>query len=157
SYMAVLRLAGIVDGRGRWIAGDTQLVQTGDISDRGPDTRRIIEHLGRLVRDARRRGGRVHALLGNHEAMNVRGELRYVSGDEYAAFVDRRSAALRDRYYRAWLEALAAADPDRAAALPADHLQAWNEAHPLGWVEHRQAWDSRWNPDGELFRWAMGT
>ena len=35
NYIAVLQLAGIVDGRGRWIAGDTHLVQTGDIADRG--------------------------------------------------------------------------------------------------------------------------
>lgn len=157
NYLAVLQLAGIVDGRGRWIAGDTHLVQAGDIADRGPDTRRIIGHMQRLAREARRQGGRVHNLLGNHEAMNVRGDLRYVSEGEFAAFADRRSPALRDRYYRAWLETLAKADPEGTAALPADHRQAWDLEHPLGWVEHRLAWDPRWDPDGELFRWALGT
>jgi len=157
NYLAVLQLAGIVDGRGRWIAGDTHLVQAGDIADRGPDTRRIIGHMQRLAREARRQGGRVHNLLGNHEAMNVRGDLRYVSEGEFAAFANRRSPALRDRYYRAWLETLAKADPEGTAALPADHRQAWDLEHPLGWVEHRLAWDPRWDPDGELFRWALGT
>src|SRR5690606_27007665 len=60
-------------------------------------------------------------------------------------------------YYRAWLETLAKADPEGTAALPADHRQAWDLEHPLGWVEHRLAWDPRWDPDGELFRWALGT
>lgn len=103
-YLAVLQAAGVVDRRGRWIAGDTHLVQTGDIPDRGPDTRRIIAHMAALARQARKRGGRVHNLLGNHEAMNVYGDLRYVDPGEYRAFADQRSAALRDRYYEASME-----------------------------------------------------
>lgn len=154
-YIAVLEAAGVVNERGRWIAGDTHLVQTGDIADRGPDTRRIIDHLRQLARQARRRGGAVHHLIGNHEAMNVYGDLRYVSEGEFAAFADRGSAALRDRYYRAAIEALAASDPEAAAALPPDHRQQWDLAHPPGWVEHRFAWDPRLDPEGELFQWTM--
>lgn len=155
NYMAALRLAGIVDRDGRWSAGAAHLVQTGDIADRGPDSRRIISHMKRLRRDARRQGGRVHHLLGNHEAMNVLGDLRYVSDGEYRAFVDRHSRALRERYYRAWLEALETGDPAAAGALAPDHRETWEREHPLGWVEHRLAWDPRWDPSGELFRWAM--
>lgn len=154
-YIAILRGAGIVDGRDRWIAGETHLVQTGDIPDRGPDTRRIIDHLRQLERQARRRGGAVHHLVGNHEAMNVLGDLRYVSEGEFAAFAGRGSAALRDRYYRAAVEALAASDPEAAAALPPDHRQQWDLAHPPGWVEHRFAWDPRLDPQGELFQWTL--
>ena len=33
---------------GRWSAGDTHFVQTGDIPDRGPDTRRIMDHLEKV-------------------------------------------------------------------------------------------------------------
>jgi hypothetical protein len=155
SYLAVLQAAGIVDRRGRWIAGDTHLVQTGDIPDRGSDTRRIIAHMAGLARQARKHGGRVHNLLGNHEAMNVYGDLRYVSDGEYGAFAGKRSAALRDRYFKASMEALAGKDPERFAALPADYRTQWDRQHPLGWVEHRFAWDPRWDPEGELFLWAM--
>jgi len=156
-YLAVLQAAGVVDRRGRWIAGDTHLVQTGDIPDRGPDTRRIIAHMAALARQARKRGGRVHNLLGNHEAMNVYGDLRYVDPGEYRAFADQRSAALRDRYYEASMDALAESDPARHAALPADFREQWDREHPLGWVEHRSAWDPRWDPEGELYRWTLRT
>jgi hypothetical protein len=155
SYIAVLRAAGIVDARGRWRAGETHLVQTGDIPDRGPDTRRIIAHLARLASEAERRGGRVHALIGNHEAMNVYGDLRYVHPGEFAAFAGKRSGAVRDRYFEQWLRALERGDPARHAALPADFRAQWDLAHPLGWVEHRRAWDPNVDPKGELSRWVL--
>lgn len=58
----------MVDAHGRWIAGQTHLVQVGDIPDRGPDTRRTIAYMQQLARQARKHGGRVHNLMGNHEA-----------------------------------------------------------------------------------------
>ncbi|MES2859713.1 MAG: metallophosphoesterase [Pseudomonadota bacterium] len=154
-YLAVLQSAGLVNTRGRWIGGDTHLVQTGDIPDRGPDTRRIIGHMAQLAREARRHGGRVHNLLGNHEAMNVYGDLRYTTAGEYRAFAGRGSAALRDSYFAAMMEALAASDPERHAVLPEDYRERWDREHPLGWVEHRLAWDPRLDDKGELFQWAM--
>jgi hypothetical protein len=155
NYLAALRAAGIVDAKGRWSAGATHLVQTGDIPDRGPDTRRIIEHMGKLAKDAAKKGGRVHNLMGNHEAMNVHGDLRYVVAGEYAAFADARSAARRDRYYAALMDKMRKDDPAAHAALPADHREAWNKDHPLGWLEHRAAWDPRWNPSGAMYLWTL--
>lgn len=157
NYLATLRAAGLVDQRGRWTGGATHLVQTGDIADRGPDTRRIIAHLARLAREARRRGGRVHALLGNHEAMNVLGDLRYVDPGEYAAFVDSRSLQRRARWFEAAMSRLARDDPQAHAALPPDFRAQWERDHPPGWVEHRLAWDPRLDPEGELFQWTVGT
>lgn len=157
AYREVLRLAGITNRRGRWAAGEAHLVQTGDIADRGPDTLRIIRHLDGLARQARRAGGRVHHLIGNHEAMNVYGDLRYVSPGEFRAFVNHDSARVRDRYFAALMEHMRETEPDRHAALPDDYREQWNRDHPLGWVEHRLAWDPRWNPDGELFQWVMAS
>lgn len=151
-YLAALRGAGIVDAKGRWIAGATHLVQTGDIPDRGPDTRRIIEHMAGLARQAAKKGGRVHNLMGNHEAMNVRGDLRYVVPGDFAAYADARSPARRDRYYAAVLDRM---EPAQRAALPADHRATWDAEHPLGWVEHRAAWDPRWNANGAMVAWAL--
>ncbi|HWS25117.1 MAG TPA: metallophosphoesterase [Xanthomonadales bacterium] len=157
SYLGVLQSAGVVDARGRWMAGETHLVQTGDIPDRGPDTRRIIAHMAGLAKEAAQRGGRVHNLMGNHEAMNVYGDLRYAVAGEFQAYADARSAARRDRYFSAAMKELKARDPLGHAALPADYREQWDSEHPPGWVEHRSAWDPRWNPKGEMFRWAMQT
>ncbi|MDT8448828.1 MAG: metallophosphoesterase [Wenzhouxiangellaceae bacterium] len=157
NYMAVLRAAGLVDERGRWSGGEAHLVQTGDIPDRGPDTKKIIEHMVRLARQADRRGGRVHNLMGNHEAMNVYGDLRYVTPDEFEAFATSRSERLRDRYFEMFMANLEERDPERFESLPDDFRQQWEAAHPPGWVEHRQAWNPRWNADGEMFEWVMAT
>jgi hypothetical protein len=155
NYLATLRAAGVVDHKGKWAGGATHLVQTGDVPDRGPDTVKIIEHITRLDKQARRKGGRVHSLIGNHEAMNVYGDLRYVSEGEYEAFVSRGSGALRDRYFELYLARIEAQDPERYAALPADFRDKWNMEHPLGWLEHRQAWDPAWNPDGQYAKWVL--
>ncbi|MGE4071881.1 MAG: metallophosphoesterase [Lysobacterales bacterium] len=157
SYLSALQAAGVVDKRGRWIAGETHLVQTGDIPDRGPDTRRIIAHMAGLAKQATRKGGRVHNLMGNHEAMNVYGDLRYLHVGEFEAFADSRSAELRQHYFDALMKDLESRDPQRHAELPADFRGQWERDHPLGWVEHRSAWDPRWNPEGELYQWVMQT
>ncbi|WNG24014.1 metallophosphatase [Cystobacter fuscus] len=88
---AVLKLAGLIDARGRWSGGKTHLVQTGDIPDRGDQTREAYELLMRLEKEALAAGGRVHALLGNHEVMNMLGDLRYATPGELASFADLSS------------------------------------------------------------------
>lgn len=152
-FAAMLRTARVLDADNRWSGGATHLVQLGDVPDRGPDTRRIIDLLRALEAPARRAGGRVHALIGNHEAMNVEGDLRYVHPGEYAAFADARSARRRDAYYRQTLDFLRANPP--AEGLPVFdevHRSQWNAEHPLGWIEHRIAW----SPEGEYGRWVAG-
>jgi hypothetical protein len=155
NYMATLKAAGLIDKKGKWSGGKTHLVQTGDIPDRGPDTGKIIEHISKLAKQANKKGGRVHSLIGNHEAMNVYGDLRYVSDGEYEAFVTRNSAKLRDRVFELQLQQVEASDPEAIAALPENFREDWNSKHPLGWVEHRQAWDPAWNPDAEYANWVF--
>ena len=98
NYLATLRAAGLVNKRGKWVGGATHFVQTGDVPDRGPDTEKNIDHLSKLAKQAERKGGQVHTLIGNHEAMNVYGDLRYVHVGEYRAFATSNSETLRDRY-----------------------------------------------------------
>ena len=152
-YQAILRAAGLTDERARWSGGMTHLVQTGDVVDRGPDSRRIIDDLQRLAKQARRKGGQVHTLVGNHEAMNVVGDLRYVHPGEYASFTDRESERLRQRYYEGWMRQLEQTNPEAFLAIQADrtHYERWMAEHPPGWVEHRFAWA----PDGDYGRWVL--
>jgi hypothetical protein len=147
NYIKVLRQAGVIDRRGRWAAGETHLVQLGDIPDRGPDTARVIGHLQELEAEALQAGGRVHALIGNHEAMNITGDLRYVHPGEYSALKSRNAERLRERYYARVVDALQASGRD-VAGDEAFEAQ-WLEQHPLGYVEHRQ----HWHPDGEFGAW----
>ncbi|MBK7761142.1 MAG: metallophosphoesterase [Deltaproteobacteria bacterium] len=84
--LAVLRLAGLVDDAGRWSGGTATLVQTGDTTDRGPDSKEVLELLERLTGEAAAAGGRVVVLLGNHEVMNLMGDWRYVSEGDLADF-----------------------------------------------------------------------
>ncbi|HEX8256410.1 MAG TPA: metallophosphoesterase, partial [Allosphingosinicella sp.] len=86
AWRQIAAAAGLIDQAGRWAGGRAILVQTGDVTDRGPDSLKIIRDLRRLQSEAQRAGGRVIAVVGNHEAMNVTGDLRYVHPGEYAAF-----------------------------------------------------------------------
>lgn len=93
---AALSLAGVLGPDGEWSGGTTTLVQTGDTTDRGPDSRGVLELIRRLQAQAPRAGGQVVALLGNHEVMNLTGDWRYVSPEDLAGFggEDARRAAL---------------------------------------------------------------
>ena len=146
----MLRTAGLVDGAGNWAGGRTHFVQLGDVEDRGPDSRTILNHLMRLEPQARRAGGYVHALIGNHEAMNMLGDLRYTSAGEFASYASRDAARLRDNYYQQTIAYVRAHPP--ASGLPVfdDAYRAdWNTRHPLGYVEQRIAWA----PNGVYGRW----
>jgi hypothetical protein len=154
-YTAALQAAGLISESGKWAGGETHLVQTGDIPDRGPDTARIIEHLQKLTGEARELGGMVHSLIGNHEAMNIYGDLSYVSPGEYQAFVNKNSAALRDNYFSAVMKNLQERDAEAYAALPENFRETWEKDHPLGWVEHRQAWDPAWDAKAEIGLWVL--
>jgi calcineurin-like phosphoesterase family protein len=99
-FVEILLAAGLIDKRTRWTGGKTHLVQLGDVVDRGPDSRKALDLLRKLEREASGDGGRVHALIGNHEAMRLMNDMRYVVPGEYAAFTDGGSAELR----RAFIE-----------------------------------------------------
>jgi hypothetical protein len=96
-FVAILKATGLIDTGDRWSGGKTHFVQTGDIIDRGADSRKALDLLKRLEGEAPRAGGRVHALLGNHETMRMLGDYRYVSAGEYAAFQDDKSRSLGAR------------------------------------------------------------
>ena len=143
-FVTILRQAEVVDAKNRWAGGQTHLVQTGDVLDRGPDSRKVMDLLIELAPQAERAGGRVHALIGNHEAMNILGDLRYVSPEEYQAFRTPRSEVLRDRVFSRLADSTRRNDP-------ADRRQ-WQAEHPPGWVEHRLAFEG----NGHYGSWIRG-
>jgi hypothetical protein len=144
-FAAVLRSAGLIDAGNRWSGGKTHLVQTGDIPDRGPSTRAILDLLMQLEKQAKKAGGAVHCLIGNHEAMNVYGDLRYAIREEFESFQSSNSESLRAKLWEIQAEQM------KAAGKPPDDFfkRKWEAEHPLGWVEHRQAFE----PGGKYHRW----
>jgi hypothetical protein len=151
AWLAIARSAGLIDSKGRWAGGKTILVQLGDVTDREPDSLKIIRSLQQLQKQAPRAGGKVIVLLGNHEAMNLLGDNRYTTPGEYAAFVDRQSAARRERVYERNRETIEASYRAKDPKLTSAQIrQAWLNVTPLGWAEHRLAW----GPNGELGKWA---
>ena len=55
--VAVLQSAGVIDQEEKWVGGKTHLVQTGDMLDRGPDSRKVMDLLMRLERRSKQSGG----------------------------------------------------------------------------------------------------
>jgi len=97
-FVEILKTAGVIDSRQRWSGGRVHLVQLGDVLDRGADSRKALDLLRRLEREAASAGGAVHALLGNHEVARMLGDLRFVHPGEYQAFVTDNSEEMRKRF-----------------------------------------------------------
>lgn len=147
---AVLKMSGIIDDQERWIGGNTHLLQIGDIPARGPQTRIAFDMLMRLEGEASSAGGKLHALIGNHDAGVIYGDLRNTLPQEYDEFRTPESEA----------KLLKALDQEietrrregRLPANPAD-IEAvkklWLQEHPPGFVEHREAF----SPSGHYGSW----
>lgn len=116
----LLQTAGVVDAKLHWAAGKAHVVSTGDLIDRGPGSRQVLDLLMRLQTEAQSAGGMLHVTIGNHEALNLLGDLRYVTPAEFAAyqaedpavlpdtthppgFFGKRAAFARDGQYGRWL------------------------------------------------------
>lgn len=100
---STLRLAGVIDANDHWIAKDIHVVQTGDITDRGPDGLQILEWFKRLEMES---NGQLTILLGNHETMNLMGDWRYVSTEDLESFGGKNNRILAfqpDGVWRNWL------------------------------------------------------
>lgn len=58
---------GVVDASGNWDAGNSTLVCTGDLTDRGPEGYEVMEKLHNLQEQAEDNNGNVIITLGNHD------------------------------------------------------------------------------------------
>ena len=98
--VSILQESELVDEELRWIGGSTHLVMLGDIADRGPRPRDCYDLVIRLQEEADDAGGRLHFLLGNHEIMNLVGDLRYVADEDFASYAGKEDEAERKREIR---------------------------------------------------------
>jgi calcineurin-like phosphoesterase family protein len=148
----ILQGTGLMDARQRWIGGHSQLVQVGDLFNRGGGARRALALLTKLKTQALRSGGRVSVLLGNHEVMTALRHEAYCTEDEYLSFAgaaERR--AWPARVERAALRLFRTHGP-RGPILPlAPRLEAWKIEHVPGRSALRKALHAR-APLGRVLR-----
>jgi len=137
---AVLRMAALIDSNDRWIGGTAHVVQMGDVPARGPQTRQAFDLLMRLEPEARAAGGRLHALIGNHEAGVMQGDMRNVLPAEFEGFRIPDSEKRLQVAYDQQVEALRRRGEWPATTTAREAFRkTWFELHPPGWVEHREA------------------
>ncbi|UCD62850.1 MAG: metallophosphoesterase [Candidatus Zixiibacteriota bacterium] len=78
-FVDILKNTGVIDAGGDWSWGIGHLVIVGDVFDRGDRVTECLWLIRRLESQARKAGGGVHFVLGNHELMVMRGDNRYVN------------------------------------------------------------------------------
>src|SRR6266403_1619749 len=143
-FVTILQKAGLIDEQHHWTGGKTTFVQVGDLLDRGPKPRDVMDLMMSLEKEAPKAGGRVVGLLGNHEMMNIMGDLRYVTAENYAAYADSNSAERQKSAYQEYVKwrnshaQLLAELPQPMELTEAE----WMARHPVGFVEQREAFGS---------------
>jgi calcineurin-like phosphoesterase family protein len=144
NLILILKSSGLLDGNLAWTGGASHLVLNGDLIDRGWSDRGVLDLARRLQSEAEAAGGRVHVVLGNHEAMNLNGNLRYVSKESFAEFADLEKQSHREK---AWMAFKDGYRRDQILLL----RKAFDEQHPPGYFGRRRALA----PDGEYGSWLL--
>lgn len=102
----------IIDEQLRWSFGKGRLAILGDVFDRGPNQTELLWLIYKLEAEAARAGGGVHLAIGNHEAMVLTGDERY----------------LHPKYRQV------------SSLLQASHTELWSERSLLGrWLRTKAA------------------
>jgi hypothetical protein len=148
---AFLEHLDLIDSEHHWVGGDTILVQTGDLIDDGEHVRAALDLFMRLQEEAAAAGGEVIVLMGNHEALNILGELLGVHPMAYQSFAGPDSEQRRRQVWEAWStwrtqRAKAVGETFEAEG---EAEAQWYAAHPPGWVEYVESM----GPDGVYGAW----
>jgi hypothetical protein len=146
--VSIMKETALIDNGNRWIGGNTLLVQTGDLLDRGKDIRQVLDLLISLQPQAETAGGKVVAILGNHEVMNIVGSRHDVNPEAYASFAGPGSEEKRRRAFERW-QAFFGASMGPEGEDPADKQQKWMATHPPGFVEYAESM----GPGGHYGKW----
>lgn len=146
AMVATLQNAEVLDEELGWSGGATHLVIVGDILDRGPDSREAMDLLMQLEQEAEAAGGMVHVLIGNHEAMNLIGDLRYVSREEFADFAAEETDEERER----WLAEFTRRK-DEGGDISDEVRREFDERFPAGFFAHRREFEA----DGKYGAWLL--
>jgi hypothetical protein len=78
AFRKLLQANNVIDGKLNWKFGNGHLVLIGDFFDRGNQVTEVLWLIYFLEEKAKANGGYVHFILGNHEIMNLSGDLRFL-------------------------------------------------------------------------------
>ena len=111
----ILRDAKCINDKNKWIGGKTFVIIVGDILDSCRDNAGcinqkhektdldLLDYLVNLSKEAKKVGGNVILLFGNHEIMNINKDFRYVSHNDMTNFAKSHKYKTRseafDKYY----------------------------------------------------------
>jgi len=140
----LLHAAGLIDEATHWVGGETHLVMVGDLIDRNPGDRQVLDLLRRLQQESGEAGGQVHVLLGNHEVMNLLRDLRYVAPGSHREFVEFEKPGDRRRAEREYLHQ----NRDRRRKEVSEEFE---RVYPPGYFGRLAAFDL----DGPYGRWLV--
>jgi hypothetical protein len=143
-----LRAAGLVDDGLRWKGGRDHLVFCGDLVDRGPGERGALDLVRKLQDEARGAGGEVHVLVGNHEAMTLARDLRYVSPESYASFAPEEENSARRKAWDGFRKMSSKPGTDEAGL-----KAAFEKKYPPGYFARLKAFGSRGKYGSWLLEW----
>lgn len=150
-----LTAAELIDADLNWQGGQSILVSTGDILDRGPHPRKILDLLMKIEKQAEAAGGSFYMNLGNHEVMILVGDYRYVAAEEYQEFAEEESEELRASYFQHYLtyhehdkKLQVQADKDTQLA---EIRSAFEQTYPAGFFARFEAF----SVDGKYGQWLL--
>jgi hypothetical protein len=144
----ILRGMKLVNRELSWCGGRAELVQMGDLFNRGDGALQALRLLLRLRRQAHQVGGKVTVLLGNHEVMSALGHEGYCTEGEYLSFATaKQRRAWPARVERA-MKRLVLQRPQGILLPIAPRLDAWKIEHVPG----RAALRKELGPRGKLGR-----
>ncbi len=146
-FVSLLRAADLVDSELHWSGGEAQLVIIGDVLDRGEDARRCLDLIISLEQEAKDAGGSLHFVLGNHEIMNLAGDLRYVTTAGFAAYLPEEDPEERARARLRFFE-----QNRTRFANEQESATVFDSEYPPGFFGHRKVFAA----EGKYGSWLLG-
>lgn len=97
-FAAILKTGQVINDQYEWTYGNNHLVIDGDIFDRGADVLPILWLIYKLEFEAQAVGGKVTTILGDHEEMVMRDNLKYA----FAKYSTLSEKAMNMTYGKMW-------------------------------------------------------
>ena len=140
--VSLLKETGIIDTNLNWSGGNTHLVSLGDLIDRGPGSRNVVDLIMKLQKQAPESGGRVNVVLGNHELMEMTGNRDYITQADYAAFAGEETKKDRENLRQEYLR-------DHKDKDDKNYSDEFDKLYPPGFIAYERAF----SPEGYIGKW----